>query len=554
MSAKPLDCHQTPLEVSERPPQIHQNTTIITTIAALEAALKSDDEESLQLLYIDTEILSKFFLAGNSKKHAIAELEEMVARHGFRIPMVFDTNLNEGRGGIVAGNGRLEMLRDLQSGGFPAPRGVLAQDGKWFAPLLVGLNAENEVEAIAFSIDDNLAAVGGAELKVLTKALMFDSEALMAQLAALGEAEALPVGLGEEDLARLEAALNGVGSWDGAEEVEEIGQGGDRAPVVEEDEGALDAIVEEIEEGAIVSRVKLGDIWACGRHRVCCGDSTIEENLEKALEGRVPGFVFCDPPYGISIVATNGYVGGGEVNNIPFGGVKNETPEEKKKRMGYVGGGNCRPTTITECAAKRLGSIGGSKPFGSADVRGSDGASNVVAVNKYMPIIGDASTDTAIASFNAAIALAPKAAHIWWGGNYFSSALPDSSCWVVWDKQNTGNFADAELAWTNQKTAVRIFQHMWNGMVKASEHGQRRVHPTQKPIALAVWCFESYGKPDDLILDQFLGSGISIIAAQQMEGNRTVVGFELSQDYCEIVLRRYEALTGEVAKLIDHLP
>ena len=91
----------------------------------------------------------------------------------------------------------------------------------------------------------------------------------------------------------------------------------------------------------------------------------------------------------------------------------------------------------------------------------------------------------------------------------YANALPNSSCWIVWDKENTGNFADAELAWTNQDTVVRVFKHMWNGMLKASEREQKRVHPTQKPVALAEWCFENYGNPAT-VLDLFLGLWLNI--------------------------------------------
>jgi DNA methylase len=237
------------------------------------------------------------------------------------------------------------------------------------------------------------------------------------------------------------------------------------------------------------------------------------------------GMVWSDSPYGISIVATNGYVGGGE----------------------------CNRTSIEDCQErKRLGTSNGSKPFGSKDVRGSVGTSNIVEVNKYAPIIGDDTTETARKSFEVC-KLFPDSIQFWWGANYYDF-LPASSCWIVWDKENTGNFADAELAWCNHKSAVRIFKHQWNGMIKASERGEKRVHPTQKPVALCEWCFEKYGKPDDVIFDPFLGSGISIIAAQKMEGDRIVYGFELSPAYCEIILQRFEKLTGIEPKLIGRLP
>lgn len=106
----------------------------------------------------------------------------------------------------------------------------------------------------------------------------------------------------------------------------------------------------------------------------------------------------------------------------------------------------------------------------------------------------------------------------------------------------SNNFADAEIAWTNQSSPIRVFAHLWNGMIKASEQGERRVHPTQKPVKLAEFCFEQYGKSNDLILDLFLGSGMSLIAAEQMEGDRVCVGFEMSSEYCEIICQRFEKI------------
>jgi len=75
-----------------------------------------------------------------------------------------------------------------------------------------------------------------------------------------------------------------------------------------------------------------------------------------------------------------------------------------------------------------------------------------------------------------------------WGANHFGMAA--ASKWLVWDKMNSGDFADCELAWTNMGGAVRMFRHMWNGMLRDSERDTPRVHPTQKPIALMAWCLD----------------------------------------------------------------
>ena len=175
----------------------------------------------------------------------------------------------------------------------------------------------------------------------------------------------------------------------------------------------------------------------------------------------------------------------------------------------------------------------------------------MIDVGKYAPVIGDDTTDTAVNSYTLLADVFPHATHIWWGGNYYANALPPSSCWLVWDKENTGNFADAELAWCSDKSAGRIFRHMWNGLMKASEKGQRRVHPTQKPVALAAWAFEKYGDADDIILDPFCGSGMSVIAAERT--SRSVYAIEMSADYCDVILRRWEAETGREAVLLERI-
>src|SRR5207247_1043787 len=86
------------------------------------------------------------------------------------------------------------------------------------------------------------------------------------------------------------------------------------------------------------------------------------------------------------------------------------------------------------------------------------------------------------------LSLGAAARSIIWGGNYFSHLLDPRASWLIWDKLNSGDFADCELAWTNLDQAARLFRHRWNGMIRQSENNAPRVHPTQKPIALMKWC------------------------------------------------------------------
>ena len=130
------------------------------------------------------------------------------------------------------------------------------------------------------------------------------------------------------------------------------------------------------------------------------------------------------------------------------------------------------------------------------------------------------------------------------GGNYFTEHLPPSSCWVVWDKDNAESFfADCELAWASFPLAVRKFKWRWFGMLQEQmgENKEFRHHPTQKPIELFKWILENYSKEGQTILDPFLGSGTTLVAAKQL--NRNATGIEISEDYCEIAKRRLEQST-----------
>ena len=118
------------------------------------------------------------------------------------------------------------------------------------------------------------------------------------------------------------------------------------------------------------------------------------------------------------------------------------------------------------------------------------------------------------------------------GGNYF--VLPPSSSWIVWDKLNSGNFADCELAWTSHKKAVRKFTYMWNGMIK--QKPEKRFHPTQKPLALMKWVLENYTNPNDTILDPFMGSGTTGVACVQT--GRNFIGIEIDPTYFAIAEKR----------------
>ena len=244
-----------------------------------------------------------------------------------------------------------------------------------------------------------------------------------------------------------------------------------------------DEVPEEVE-----TRCKLGDLWQLGNHRLICGDSTDPAVIDRLMDGVKAKLLLTDPPYGINVVQNRQVGGGGALH---FGG--------------KVG--------------KRVES------------------------STYIPIANDDTTDTARASYDVALICTEN--QIIFGGNYFTDFLPPSRCWIVWDKQNTGNFADAELAWTSFDKGVKLYHFLWNGLCREGSReveGKTRVHPTQKPVGMLADILKDFSEENDSVLDCFGGSGSTLIACEQL--NRKCYMCELDEKYCDVIIQRWENLTG----------
>lgn len=121
-----------------------------------------------------------------------------------------------------------------------------------------------------------------------------------------------------------------------------------------------------------------------------------------------------------------------------------------------------------------------------------------------------------------------------WGANHFISNMPlDSPCWLMWDKgfSEELTFAQFELAWTSFESTCKKFDHHTNGEGK-------KIHPTQKPIALYKWLLKNYAKEGDKIFDSHMSSGSIAIACHDYKFSLTAC--EIDKDYYDAACKRFK--------------
>lgn len=265
-----------------------------------------------------------------------------------------------------------------------------------------------------------------------------------------------------------------------------------------------------------------GDLWLLGKHRLLCGDATKSQDMATLMDGQKADLLLTDPPYGIGIV--KGRVGG---------------------NTGRIGSSQPQPVMC--------GSVVGAKHFGrvrqpggraSGVLRGHVGGKGLVKPGVYPVITGDDKP------FDPKHLLALADTAIIFGANHFAQMLPPSACWLVWDKNVApeSTFSKAELAWVSKGNHVLLYRYTWSGLVREGKRDielVKRVHPTQKPVGLFSHILKDF--KGDAILDPYMGSGTTIIAAEQT--GRKCYGMEIEPHYCDVIVKRWEDFTGKKAEL-----
>ena len=130
------------------------------------------------------------------------------------------------------------------------------------------------------------------------------------------------------------------------------------------------------------------------------------------------------------------------------------------------------------------------------------------------------------------------------GVQHFTDFLPQSPAWIVWDKKKTGIIGSGlEIAWTSFDHGLVKFTYKFQGMLQGDmAHKEDRVHPTQKPLPLMMWCLEKYSKPGMTVLDPFMGSGTTCVACKKL--GRNYIGIDKEPEYIKIAEKRLEKVNN----------
>lgn len=270
-----------------------------------------------------------------------------------------------------------------------------------------------------------------------------------------------------------------------------------------DDEEPQEVVEDEIPE-EVETKCKLGDLWELGNHRLICGDSTDVTVIDRLMDGVKADMVFTDPPYGMNL-------------DTDFSGMQNHLDFAKEK--GFTGGKKYEQGKVDEFHPEMI-----------------DAVFTIDADEMFL-----------------------------WGADYFAELLPNKNdgSWIVWDKRANGNDDVAEdyssdkmygscfeLCWSKKKHKRDIARVKWAGVFGTEqEFDHKRYHPTQKPTKLAGWFLDRYSKEGQVIIDLFGGSGSTLIACEQL--NRKCYMAELDPKYCDVIIQRWENLTGRKAVLLN---
>jgi DNA modification methylase len=276
-------------------------------------------------------------------------------------------------------------------------------------------------------------------------------------------------------------------------------------PVDELSEVVEDEIPEQVEP-----KSKLGDVWKLGRHRLICGDATDTATVQKLMQGNDADLIFTDPPY-----------------NLDFSGQDLSSTTKDGKKINHYVGQNTKHEQIKNDALPRE----------SFEGFITNVLNNLWSLNpkSWYFTFTDLTLDQLLVPMRN-VGFEWKSVLVWMknqatlsGKDYKSRYEP-----IVYGCKSGAFYAERYLQediWQFQRTL------------------KNDLHPTMKPIPLIVQAIQNSSRSGESVVDVFGGSGSTLIACEQTD--RTCYMMELDPKYVDVIIARWEKLTGLTAELIE---
>lgn len=253
---------------------------------------------------------------------------------------------------------------------------------------------------------------------------------------------------------------------------------------------------------------KPGDLWLLGEHRLLCGDSTDAEDVTRVLAGQLADMIFTDPPYNVAVV----------------GGCKNPLNPM------YQSGKAIQNDSMEDADFRSFLR----DAFAVMVLASKDGASAYIC-----------HADSEGINFRCAFVEAGwqvkqcliwrKSAFVFGRQDYHWQHEPILYGWKHGESHQFFGERNQSTVWEFDRPSPSA-----------------KEHPTMKPVGLAAKAIANSSKSGDIVWDSFLGSGTTIIAAEQL--GRRCYGLELEPKYCDVALQRWAKLTGKTPTLEDGTP
>ena len=282
---------------------------------------------------------------------------------------------------------------------------------------------------------------------------------------------------------------------------------GEGATKTEQPKAEEDNFDEENEP--IVCRCKRGEVWQLGEHRVMCGDTTSAEDVEKLRGGVLAEMVFTDTPYGVSIGDKNAALNSVQPSGRCTTNIENDT----------LSADALYPILVKAMTNARLSCKDDASYYVTSPQGGELGLMMMMMKDAGLPVRHMLIWEKNCATFSL---------------GRLDYDYQHEPIFYTWTKKHH-NYRNGEYRTT-----------IW----KYDKPRKCDLHPTMKPVALVANAMLDATKEGDVVLDLFGGSGTTLIAAEQK--NRKAMLMELDPHYCDVILARWEKLTGQTAvKILD---